>query len=102
MLKSLAKTLHSQFIFKTQGSREELDTKLAKLKNKINGLKRAIEYIQDFLNVHGEKIWNEELTKIILFAVEKEAKSLINKKYTAQLAEQEQEIPRFRPVDVND
>lgn len=54
------------------------------------------------MNVHGEKIWNEELTKIILFAVEKEAKHLINKKYTAQLIEQEQEIPRFRPVDVND
>jgi len=54
------------------------------------------------LNVHGEKIWNEELTKIILFAVEKEAKLLINKKQTQQLIEQEQQIPRFRPVDVND
>jgi hypothetical protein len=41
------------------------------------------------LNVHGEKIWNDELQRIISFAVEKEAQYLINKKYTAQLMEQE-------------
>ena len=29
------------------------------------GLKRSIEYIEDFLNVQGEKIWREELTRII-------------------------------------
>lgn len=45
MLKSLAKTLHSQFIFKQLGNGEELDARLAKLKQKISGLKRAIEYI---------------------------------------------------------
>lgn len=47
------------------GSAEELDQRLKVLRDKITGLRRAIEYIQDFLNVHGEKIWNEELNRII-------------------------------------
>jgi WASH complex subunit strumpellin len=45
------------------------------------GLKRSIEYIQDFLNVQGEKLWREELARIIELAVEKEATRLVNKKY---------------------
>jgi WASH complex subunit strumpellin len=52
------------------------------LKDKITGLKRSIEYIQDFLNVYGEKIWNEEITRLYEFAVEKEASALVNKKYS--------------------
>jgi hypothetical protein len=37
--------------------------------------------------VYGEKIWGEELTRIIEFAVEKEATALVNKKYSASLVE---------------
>lgn len=66
---------------------EELESKFKLLRDKIIGLKRAIEYIQDFLNVYGEKIWNEELARIIEFAVEKEATALVNKKYSASQIE---------------
>jgi WASH complex subunit strumpellin len=62
---------------------DELESRFKLLKEKITGLKRSIEYIQDFLNVYGEKIWNEEMTRIIEFAVEKEATALVNKKYSA-------------------
>lgn len=34
--------------------------KFERLKSSFVGLKRSIEYIQDFLNVQGEKIWREE------------------------------------------
>jgi len=61
--------------------------KLEALKLRITGLKRSIEYIQDFLNVYGEKIWNEEITRIYEFAVEKEATALVNKKYSTSLIE---------------
>jgi len=59
----------------------EYESKFARLKVLFVGLKRSIDFIQDFLNVQGEKIWREELTRIIELAVEKEATRLVNKKY---------------------
>ena len=54
------------------------EAKFLRLKANFVGLKRSIEYIQDFLNVQGEKIWREELSNIIEHAVEKEATRLVN------------------------
>jgi len=55
------------------------------------------------LNVYGEKIWSEELSRIIEFAVEKEATALVSKKYSTSLAEAQENyfIPSFIP-DNND
>ena len=53
------------------------------LRNKIGGLKRSIEYISDFLNIYGDKIWNEEIARVIDFAVEKESTKLVSKKQSA-------------------
>ena len=52
----------------------------------------------------GQKIWREELTRIIDLAVEKEASRLINKKYTPQfdIGQENQYIPEFTPVDGDD
>jgi len=57
------------------------------LRDRVKGLKRSIEYIQDFLNVYGEKIWGEEMSRIIEFAVEKEATALVSRKYSTSLVE---------------
>jgi hypothetical protein len=37
--------------------------------------------------VFGDKIWNEEITRIFEFAVEKESTALVNKKYSTSLIE---------------
>jgi hypothetical protein len=47
------------------GAFGDFGDKFARLKDNFVGLKRSIEYIEDFLNVQGEKIWREELTRII-------------------------------------
>jgi hypothetical protein len=49
--------------------------------------------------VQGEKIWREELTRIVNFAVEKEATNLVNKKYNANIEDENNYIPEFDPVD---
>lgn len=73
------------------------------IRGKFTGLKRSIEYIQDFLNIPGEEIWREELTRIINYAVEKESTALVNKKYTADLdSEEKHYVPTFIPVDAHD
>ena len=64
--KTLATMLHEGFIFDKKGDMSsELMDRFMKLRDKIRGLKRSIEYIQDFLNIYGEKIWNEEIVRII-------------------------------------
>ncbi len=85
--KTLAALLHEGFIFskRLMGEVETLESKFQMLREKFTGLKRSIEYIQDFLNINGEQIWREELTRIINYAVEKESTALVNKKYQADL-----------------
>lgn len=105
--KTLATMLHEGFIFinKKQNNMptEELEHKLKALRDRVRGLKRSIEYIQDFLNVYGEKIWSEEMSRIIEFAVEKEATALVSRKYSTSLVEAQENyfIPNFIP-DNND
>jgi WASH complex subunit strumpellin len=104
--KTLANMLHEGFIFdkRQPDMSREMFSKFEKLRDKIKGLKRSIEYIQDFLNIYGEKIWNEEIDRIIEFAVEKEATNLVNKKYSTTLIEAQESyyIPIFNPVDEYD
>jgi len=55
------------------------------------------------LNIQVEQIWREELTRIINFAVEKEATNLVNKKYSIDLDYQDKYfVPNFIPVDAYD
>ena len=53
------------------------------------------------MNVQGEKLWREELARIIELAVEKEATKLVNRKYLANLGDIDENIfiPEFEPVD---
>jgi len=104
--RTLAEMLHEGFIFdKTkQDMSKEMFGKFEALRDKIKGLKRSIEYIQDFLNIYGEKIWNEEIVRLIEFAVEKEASNLVNRKYQGGMLEAQESynIPIFTPVDGDD
>ena len=54
--RTLAALLHEGFIFskKLMGEVETLESKFQMLREKFTGLKRSIEYIQDFLNINGE------------------------------------------------
>lgn len=104
--KTLDSMLHESFIFqrKFDGGSETLEHKLELVRDKFTGLKRSIEYIQDFLNIEGEKIWREELTRIINYAVEKESTRLVTKKYVTELMEAQDKyhVPTFIPVDSKD
>jgi hypothetical protein len=49
--------------------------------------------------VQGEKIWREELTRIVDQAVEKEASRLVNKKWMPVIDDENSYTPEFDPVD---
>ena len=85
------------------GAFGDFGEKFARLKDNFVGLKRSIEYIEDFLNVQGEKIWREELTRIIEHAVDKEAMRLVSKRIQANIDSNDNDYAMdFEPLDEQD
>ena len=46
----------------------------------MTGLRNGFEHIQDFINVHGLKVWDQEMNRIINFNVEMECNNFFVKK----------------------
>ena len=58
----------------------ELRPRLKALGNKMDAFKRSFEYIQDYVNIYGLKIWQEEVSRIINYNVEQECNSFLRTK----------------------
>jgi len=46
----------------------------------MDGFRRSFEYIQDYVNIYGLKIWQEEISRIINYNVEQECNSFLRTK----------------------
>ena len=55
----------------------ELEPKLVALAERMSGFRRSFEYIQDYVNIYGLKIWQEEVSRIINYNVEQECNSFL-------------------------
>lgn len=101
LVKSVSKHLHYVFIFSNRGDNSELQVKLDSLKAKFKGMKKSFEYIQDFLNIPGEQIWREEVSRIFRVNLDKEGIKLISKKFDVGQQESSQgiEIPQYEIID---
>ena len=60
----VANALHSTLVFNSKVKVSDLNTKLPELAHKIDGFRRSFEYIQDYVNLYGLKIWQEEYTRL--------------------------------------
>ena len=49
----------------------------------MDGFRRSFEYIQDYINIYGLKIWQEEVSRIINYNVEQECNSFLREKVGA-------------------
>lgn len=84
LIKNLSSAMNETLQFQKQGKGvgkellvvENL-TRLAKI---IDGYRRSFEYIQDYLNINGLKIWQEENLRLISFNVERECNTFLRKK----------------------
>ena len=54
--------------------------RLAELGERMDGFRRSFEYIQDYVNIYGLKIWQEEVSRIINYNVEQECNSFLRTK----------------------
>lgn len=61
LVKHLAESLHSGLTFNSKSKNPGLVDKLTDLAKIIDGYKRSFEYVQDYLNIYGFKIWQEEV-----------------------------------------
>ena len=46
----------------------------------MDGFRRSFEYIQDYINIYGLKIWQEEVSRIINYNVEQECNSFLRER----------------------
>lgn len=79
----------------------ELMQRLEKLGEQLDGFKRSFEYIQDYANLYGLKIWQEEFSRIIYFYVEQECNMFSKKKifeYESMYQSKNIPIPVYPPV----
>ncbi|GMH56588.1 hypothetical protein TrST_g9055 [Triparma strigata] len=75
---------------------------LTALGNRVNGYRLAIEYIQDYCDLAGLKMWQAELARITSYNTEQESNRYLQKKiYDGQSRFQSRAIPipRFSPID---
>eukprot|EP00051_Salpingoeca_urceolata_P033878 m.22586 g.22586 ORF g.22586 m.22586 type:complete len:1163 (-) comp6876_c0_seq1:95-3583(-) len=80
----------------------ELIPRLRALAARMNGFRRSFEYIQDYVNIYGLKIWQEEVSRIVNYNVEQECNSFLRTKvFDWQSVYQSKTIPipRFPAVD---
>lgn len=63
LVRHLSEALHSGLSFnvKSKAGAMDLDEKLSLLTKIIDGYKRSFEYVQDYINIYGFKIWQEEV-----------------------------------------
>ena len=52
--------IHTCIHTHTHTQTRELEPKLKALAERMNGFRRSFEYIQDYVNIYGLKIWQEE------------------------------------------
>ncbi|KJE94402.1 strumpellin, variant [Capsaspora owczarzaki ATCC 30864] len=81
--------------------KNELDGRLDQLALRMDGFRRSFEYIQDYVNIYGLRIWQEEVSRIINYNVEQECNSFLKTKvYDFQSIYQSTAIPipRFPPA----
>ncbi|XP_069674332.1 WASH complex subunit 5 isoform X3 [Periplaneta americana] len=102
LVKHIATALHNGLVFNPKAKTSELLGKLEALGKIMDGHRRSFEYIQDYVNIYGLKIWQEEVSRIISYNVEQECNSFLrNKVQDWQSVHQSKTIPipKFPPID---
>ncbi|EGG23615.1 hypothetical protein DFA_05749 [Cavenderia fasciculata] len=99
----ISMAMDKTLVFRNQkNSNDELQLRLKELANILDGFRRSFQYIQDYVNIPGLRIWQEEFSRIVNYYVEQECNQFLKKKvYDWQSNYQSVAIPipRFPTVD---
>ena len=70
LVKKIAFAMHTGLAFSGRGAPGELEDRLKRLQRELDGYRRSFEYIQDYVSLHGLRIWQEEFCRIVNFNIE--------------------------------
>ncbi|EMP39475.1 WASH complex subunit strumpellin, partial [Chelonia mydas] len=102
LVKRVALALHRGLTFNPRAKPSELMPKLKDMAATMDGFHRSFEYIQDYVNIYGLKIWQEEVSRIINYNVEQECNNFLRTKiqdWQSIYQSTHIPIPKFTPVD---
>eukprot|EP00111_Clytia_hemisphaerica_P004569 TCONS_00013127-protein len=102
LVKKVASALHKGIIFSPKPKPGELVQKLKSLETTMDAYCRSFEYIQDYVNIYGLKIWQEEVSRIINYNIEQECNSFLREKildWQSIYQSSTIPIPRYASVD---
>ncbi|XP_047143782.1 WASH complex subunit 5 isoform X1 [Hydra vulgaris] len=102
LVQQVAKALHNGLIFSSKLKPGELVQKLNVLGLSMDAFCRSFEYIQDYVEIYGLKIWQEEVSRIINYNIEQECNSFLETKimdWQSIYQSSTVPIPRFLPID---
>ncbi|XP_014669948.1 PREDICTED: WASH complex subunit strumpellin-like [Priapulus caudatus] len=102
LVTQVAMALHKSLVFNPKAKSSELIPKLEVLAAHMDGFRRSFEYIQDYVNIYGLKIWQEEMSRIVNYNVEQECNSFLRTKvhdWQSMYQSTAIPIPTFPPLD---
>ncbi|XP_015276829.1 PREDICTED: WASH complex subunit strumpellin [Gekko japonicus] len=102
LVKRVALALHRGLTFNPKAKPSELMPKLKDMAATMDGFHRSFEYIQDYVNIYGLKIWQEEVSRIINYNVEQECNNFLRTKiqdWQSMYQSTHIPIPKFAPID---
>nr|XP_018671591.1 WASH complex subunit 5 isoform X1 [Ciona intestinalis] len=102
LVMQVAHAMHKMLIFNPKAKTSELFPKLQTLSQTMDAYRRSFEYIQDYVDIYGLKIWQKEMLRIINYNVEQECNSFLRQKiqdYESLYQSKDIPVPRFPPVD---
>ena len=102
LVQQVASALHQLLVFSPKAKHSELLPRLRALAGRMDGFRRSFEYIQDYVNIYGLKIWQEEVSRIVNYNVEQECNSFLRTKtydWQSVYYNRDIPIPTFAPVD---
>ncbi|XP_067323390.1 WASH complex subunit 5 [Anolis sagrei] len=102
LVKRVALALHRGLMFNPKAKPSELMPRLKDMAATMDGFHRSFEYIQDYVNIYGLKIWQEEVSRIINYSVEQECNNFLRTKiqdWQSIYQSTHIPIPKFAPVD---
>ncbi|OQV24357.1 WASH complex subunit strumpellin [Hypsibius exemplaris] len=104
LVRLVALALHNDCMFPPKSKSTDFVQRLEILGAKMDGFRRSFEYIQDYIEIYGLKIWQEETSRIINFSVEQECNVFLRNKipeWESVYQSRTIPIPKFPPVDIS-
>lgn len=101
LVRQVSHAMHSTLTLRsnTADLTAEFERVMSQLSQQMEGFRRAIEYIQDYVDLAGLKMWQEEVSRIINYNIEQEANRYLKKKVLDHNSKYQSKvipIPRFQ------